>query len=175
MITYILPAQLGIRILHTCHSDSQSLKKTSSDAWLHISSYSKHLGLPLDICGIFTQQVAYPGTPAFNPLMSCFHCTSNTLISSFASHLWIQNFYLIKTWLAFLFPMYLLLGKEPNLKSWSLLGTDEDSLYIHMHRANVPFPTITNLMLNWCFSHPLTTVLFAQLSHCHYLHSHSLS
>jgi len=140
MITFILPAQLGIRILHTCHSDSQSWKKTSSGAWVHISAYSKHPRLPSDDCGIFTQQVVYPGTPAFSSLMSCFHCTPNTLISSFASHLWIQNFYLIKTWLAFLFSTYLLLGREPNLKSWSLLGTDGDSLHSHMHGANLPFP-----------------------------------
>lgn len=126
MITFILPVQLGIRILHTCHSNSQSWKKTSSGAWVHISSYSKHSRLPSDNCGIFTQQVVCPGTPAFNSLMSCFHCTPNTLISSFASHLWIQNFYLIKTWLASLFSMYLLLGREPNSKSWSLLGTDGD-------------------------------------------------
>lgn len=156
MITFILPAQQGIRILHTCHSDSQSWKMTNSGAWVHISSHAKHPGLPSDDCGIFTQQVVYPGTPAFNSLMSCFHCTPNTLISSFASHLWIQNFYLIKTWLVFRFSMYLLLGREPNLKSWSLLGIDGDSLHIHMHRANLPFPTITSLVLSWCFSHPPT-------------------
>lgn len=156
MITFIPPAQLGIRMLHTCHSDSQSWKTTNCGVWVHISSYSKHRGLPSDDCGIFTQQVVCPGTPAFNSLMSCFHCTPNTLISSFASHLWILNFYLIKTWLAFLFSMYLLLGREPNLKSWSLLGTDGDSLHIHMHRANLPFPTITSLVLNWCFSHTPT-------------------
>lgn len=144
-----------MRILHTCHMDGQSWEKTSPGVWVPVLSYSKHLGLPPDSSGAFTQQVVCPGTPAFNSLMSCFHCTPNTLISSFANHLWIQNFYLIKTWLALL-SMYLLLGREPNSKSWSLLGTDGDSLHIHMLRANLPFPIITSLVLSWCFSHPPT-------------------
>lgn len=171
MITFIPPARLGIRILHACHSDSQIWKTTSSGAWIHISSYLKHPGLPPDDCGIFTQQVVCPGTPAFNSLMSCFHCTPNTLISFFASHLWIQNFNLIKTWPAFLFSVYLLLGREPNLKSWSLLGTEGDSLHIHMHRANLPFPTITRSVLELMFFSFSHYFKFVQLTHCHQLHS----
>lgn len=83
--------------------------------WVPVLSFSKHLGLPPDGSGVFTQQVVCPGTSAFNSLMSCFHCTPNTLISSSANHLWIQNFYLIKTWLALLLLHVFAVGKGAKL------------------------------------------------------------
>lgn len=164
-----------MRIWHTGHRDGQSWEKTSPGAWVPILSYPKHLGLPPDSSGAFTQQVVCPGTPAFNSLMSCFHCTPNTLISSFANHLWIQNFYLIKTWLALLLLNVFAVGKGaklPVLKS----AWHRQRLPAHPHaQSKPPFPHHYWFGVELMFFSSSHDFQFVQLAHCHQLHSSSLS
>lgn len=169
------PAQQGIRALHTCHMDGQSWEKTSPGVCVPILSYPKHPGLPPDGSGVFTQQVVCPGTPAFNSLMSCFHCTPNTLISSFAKHLWIQNFYLIKTWLALLLLNVFAVGKGaklPVLKS----AWHRQRLPAHPHaHSKAPIPHHYWFGVELMFFSSSHDFQFVQLTHCHQLHSCSLS